>query len=81
MLGYWNEPEKTAEAIDKARWMHIGDLATPDQPTPSTCAVQTPITADFYNTICTSRADWTLNRSFAFAGKAEVHPRNGRNTL
>ena len=28
MLGYWNEPEKTAEAIDAGRWMHTGDLAT-----------------------------------------------------
>lgn len=28
MLGYWNEPEKTAEAVDSARWMHTGDLAT-----------------------------------------------------
>jgi fatty-acyl-CoA synthase len=27
MLGYWNEPDKTAEAIDAARWMHTGDLA------------------------------------------------------
>jgi fatty-acyl-CoA synthase len=27
MLGYWREPEKTAEAIDAARWMHTGDLA------------------------------------------------------
>jgi fatty-acyl-CoA synthase len=27
MLGYWNEPERTAEAIDAARWMHTGDLA------------------------------------------------------
>jgi fatty-acyl-CoA synthase len=27
MLGYWNEPEKTAEAIDSARWMHTGDQA------------------------------------------------------
>jgi fatty-acyl-CoA synthase len=27
MLGYWDEPEKTAEAIDRARWMHTGDLA------------------------------------------------------
>jgi fatty-acyl-CoA synthase len=26
MLGYWNEPDKTAEAIDSARWMHTGDL-------------------------------------------------------
>jgi fatty-acyl-CoA synthase len=31
MLGYWNEPEKTAEAIDAARWMHTGDLAVMDQ--------------------------------------------------
>jgi fatty-acyl-CoA synthase len=30
MLGYWNEPEKTAEAIDSARWMHTGDIATMD---------------------------------------------------
>ncbi|MFD9093666.1 AMP-binding protein [Streptomyces collinus] len=27
MLGYWNEPEKTAEAVDAGRWMHTGDLA------------------------------------------------------
>ena len=31
MLGYWNEPERTAEAIDAARWMHTGDLAVMDQ--------------------------------------------------
>ena len=30
MLGYWNEPEKTADVIDAARWMHTGDLATMD---------------------------------------------------
>ena len=30
MLGYWNEPEKTAEAIDQARWMHTGDLGVMD---------------------------------------------------
>jgi fatty-acyl-CoA synthase len=30
MLGYWGEPERTAEAIDRARWMHTGDLATMD---------------------------------------------------
>ncbi|MEU7894888.1 AMP-binding protein [Nonomuraea sp. NPDC049152] len=30
MLGYWEEPGKTAEAIDSARWMHTGDLATMD---------------------------------------------------
>ncbi|MFE2984766.1 AMP-binding protein [Streptomyces sp. NPDC059262] len=27
MLGYWQEPEKTAEVIDPGRWMHTGDLA------------------------------------------------------
>ncbi|MFE9413490.1 AMP-binding protein [Streptomyces sp. NPDC006704] len=27
MLGYWDEPEQTAEAIDEGRWMHTGDLA------------------------------------------------------
>ena len=27
MLGYWNDPERTAEAIDAARWMHTGDQA------------------------------------------------------
>jgi fatty-acyl-CoA synthase len=31
MLGYWDEPEKTAEAIDPARWMHTGDLAMMDE--------------------------------------------------
>lgn len=30
MLGYWGEPEKTAEAIDAARWMHTGDIAVMD---------------------------------------------------
>ena len=30
MRGYWDEPEQTAEAIDAARWMHTGDLATID---------------------------------------------------
>jgi len=29
MLGYWNEPEKTAEVL-KGGWMHTGDLATMD---------------------------------------------------
>ena len=31
MLGYWDEPVKTAEAIDAARWMHTGDLAVIDE--------------------------------------------------
>jgi fatty-acyl-CoA synthase len=30
MLGYWNEPAKTADAIDVSRWMHTGDLAVMD---------------------------------------------------
>jgi len=31
MLGYWNDPEITAEAIDAAGWMHTGDQATIDE--------------------------------------------------
>jgi len=27
MLGYWEEPDKTAETIDAGGWMHTGDLA------------------------------------------------------
>ncbi len=30
MLGYWNNDEKTAEAIDAARWMHTGDIGVMD---------------------------------------------------
>jgi fatty-acyl-CoA synthase len=31
MLGYWDQAEATAQAIDAARWMHTGDLATMDE--------------------------------------------------
>jgi len=31
MLGYWEDPERTVQAIDAARWMHTGDLATIDE--------------------------------------------------
>ena len=30
MRGYWNDPEKTAEAVDAGGWMHTGDLAIMD---------------------------------------------------
>ncbi|WP_369206329.1 AMP-binding protein [Streptomyces sp. PU-14G] len=30
MLGYWEQPEASAEVIDAARWMHTGDLAVMD---------------------------------------------------
>ena len=30
MLGYWDDEERTAQAIDAAGWMHTGDLATMD---------------------------------------------------
>ena len=30
MLGYWEDAERTAEAIDANGWMHTGDLATLD---------------------------------------------------
>ncbi len=30
MLGYWNEPDMTAQAIDADGWMHSGDLAVMD---------------------------------------------------
>jgi fatty-acyl-CoA synthase len=31
MHGYWEDPEKTREAIDFEGWMHTGDLATLDE--------------------------------------------------
>ena len=30
MLGYWEQRDKTAEAVDAAHWMHTGDLAVMD---------------------------------------------------
>ncbi len=30
MLGYWEQPDKTAAAVDAAHWMHTGDLAVMD---------------------------------------------------
>jgi len=30
MLGYWDQPDKTAETIDDEGWMHTGDLAMMD---------------------------------------------------
>jgi fatty-acyl-CoA synthase len=30
MLGYWDDPERTDEVLDRARWMHTGDLAVMD---------------------------------------------------
>ena len=31
MLGYWDDPDRTAESIDQSGWMHTGDLATMDE--------------------------------------------------
>jgi fatty-acyl-CoA synthase len=30
MLGYWDDPDRTDEAIDTAGWMHTGDLVSMD---------------------------------------------------
>jgi fatty-acyl-CoA synthase len=30
MIGYWNDPDRTTEAIDADAWMHTGDLAIMD---------------------------------------------------
>jgi fatty-acyl-CoA synthase len=31
MLGYWDDPARTAEAIDPEGWMHTGDIGTIDE--------------------------------------------------
>ena len=31
MIGYWDDPDRTAESIDAEGWMHSGDLATIDE--------------------------------------------------
>lgn len=31
MLGYWGDEEGTRQVIDRAGWMHTGDLATVDE--------------------------------------------------
>src|SRR3546814_20849257 len=31
MRGYWDEPERTRDAVDAGGWMHTGDLAVLDE--------------------------------------------------
>ena len=31
MLGYWDDPDRTTESIERAGWMHTGDLAVLDE--------------------------------------------------
>jgi fatty-acyl-CoA synthase len=31
MRGYWEDPERSAEVVDRSGWMHSGDLATIDE--------------------------------------------------
>ncbi|MGC7096604.1 AMP-binding protein [Amycolatopsis lurida] len=31
MIGYWDQPDKTADAIDASGWMHSGDLGVMDE--------------------------------------------------
>ena len=31
MAGYWNDPQKTSDAIDAEGWMHTGDIAVMDE--------------------------------------------------
>ncbi|MBI3677797.1 MAG: AMP-binding protein [Proteobacteria bacterium] len=31
MIGYWDDPERTREAVDSEGWMHTGDLGTIDE--------------------------------------------------
>jgi fatty-acyl-CoA synthase len=30
MIGYWNDPARTSQIIDRGRWLHTGDIATLD---------------------------------------------------
>ena len=41
MLGYWDDLDATAAAIDADGWMHTGDLAVMDESGPATCTAST----------------------------------------